>query len=78
MSFPRRRRPAPSPRAPRTAGIVAPLPAEALNRRVDDLPPSTRAHRSLMARLAAENLLAGVRGERLPHCVNPEVYENRR
>jgi len=27
-----------------------------------------------MARLAAENLLAGLRGERLPHCVNPEVY----
>lgn len=27
-----------------------------------------------MSRLAAENLVAGVRGERLPHCVNPEVY----
>jgi glyoxylate reductase len=27
-----------------------------------------------MATIAARNLLAGVRGERLPHCVNPEVY----
>jgi lactate dehydrogenase-like 2-hydroxyacid dehydrogenase len=30
--------------------------------------------RDRMAVLAAENLLAGVRGEPLPHCVNPEVY----
>jgi glyoxylate reductase len=30
--------------------------------------------RDMMAFLAAENLIAGVRGERLPHCVNPEVY----
>ena len=29
-----------------------------------------------MARLAAENLIAGLKSERLPHCVNPEVYEN--
>lgn len=33
------------------------------------------ATRSKMAIMAAENLIAGVRGERLPHCVNPEVYE---
>lgn len=30
--------------------------------------------RDAMAKLCAENLLAGLRGERLPHCVNPEVY----
>ncbi len=30
--------------------------------------------RTRMAELAAENLLAGLRGEPLPHCVNPEVY----
>ncbi len=30
--------------------------------------------RDNMALLAAQNLLAGLRGERLPHCVNPEVY----
>ena len=30
--------------------------------------------RDMMAFLAAKNLIAGVSGERLPHCVNPEVY----
>ena len=30
--------------------------------------------RERMATMAAENLLAGLRGERLPNCVNPEVY----
>ncbi len=30
--------------------------------------------RDMMAFLSAKNLLAGLRGERLPHCVNPEVY----
>ncbi len=33
------------------------------------------ATRNRMARMAAANLIAGVRGERLPNCVNPEVYE---
>jgi hypothetical protein len=28
-----------------------------------------------MSLLAAQNLIAGLKGERLPHCVNPEVYE---
>jgi lactate dehydrogenase-like 2-hydroxyacid dehydrogenase len=30
--------------------------------------------REKMATMAAANLLAGLRGERLPHCVNPGVY----
>jgi glyoxylate reductase len=30
--------------------------------------------RSQMALMAAQNLVAGLLGERLPHCVNPEVY----
>lgn len=30
--------------------------------------------RTQMAVVAAENLLAGLRGEPLPHCVNPQVY----
>ncbi len=30
--------------------------------------------RANMARMAAENLIAGLKGARLPHCVNPEVY----
>jgi glyoxylate reductase len=33
------------------------------------------ATRGKMARIAAENLVAGLRGDRLPACVNPEVYE---
>jgi glyoxylate reductase len=32
------------------------------------------ATRNRMAAMAAANLLAGLRGERLPNCVNPEVY----
>lgn len=32
------------------------------------------ATRTKMAVMAAQNLLAGLRGERLPHCVNPQVY----
>lgn len=31
--------------------------------------------RERMAEMAAENLLAGLRGARLPYCANPEVYE---
>lgn len=30
--------------------------------------------RQKMSRMAAENLIAGLKGERLPNCVNPEVY----
>ena len=36
---------------------------------------ASRATRSKMAEMAAANLLAGLRGERLPTPVNPEVYE---
>lgn len=32
------------------------------------------ATRMKMATLAVNNLLAGLKGERLPHCANPEVY----
>jgi glyoxylate reductase len=31
--------------------------------------------RERMAVMAAENLLAGLRGEKLPHCANPQVYQ---
>ncbi len=37
---------------------------------------ASRATRGKMAQVAAQNLLAGLRGERLPHCVNPQVYED--
>ena len=35
---------------------------------------SSVATRRRMAIMAAENLLAGLQGARLPHCVNPQVY----
>ncbi len=31
--------------------------------------------RNKMATMAAENLVAGVKGERLPYCVNPELFD---
>jgi phosphoglycerate dehydrogenase-like enzyme len=33
--------------------------------------------REKMSVMAAENLIAGLKGERLPNCVNPEVYKCR-
>jgi phosphoglycerate dehydrogenase-like enzyme len=35
------------------------------------------ATRGKMATMAADNLLAGLRGERLPNCVNPGVYSDK-
>jgi len=37
---------------------------------------STIEARKKMAKAACENLLAGLRGERLPTCVNPQVYSD--
>lgn len=31
--------------------------------------------RNEMARLAAENIIAGLKGEHLPYCINPEIYQ---
>jgi glyoxylate reductase len=39
---------------------------------------ASRITREKMALMAAHNLVAGLRGERLPNCVNPEVYAGRR
>jgi glyoxylate reductase len=36
---------------------------------------ATEETRNAMAKLAAENIIAGLKGERLPHMVNPEVYD---
>jgi glyoxylate reductase len=33
--------------------------------------------RNKMAVMAAANLIAGLRGERLPNCLNPQVYDNK-
>ena len=41
---------------------------------VPHLGSASKRTRDLMASLAAENLIAGLKGQRLPHCVNPEVY----
>jgi phosphoglycerate dehydrogenase-like enzyme len=38
---------------------------------------ATQKTRRRMAELACENLLAGLKKERLPHCVNPEVYKQK-
>ncbi|HHS96851.1 MAG TPA: D-glycerate dehydrogenase, partial [Chloroflexi bacterium] len=42
---------------------------------VPHLGSATVAARERMATMAAENLLAGLRGERLPYCANPGVYD---
>jgi len=36
---------------------------------------ASKKTRILMANMAVDNLLAGLNGDRLPHCANPEVYE---
>jgi glyoxylate reductase len=36
---------------------------------------ASQATRDKMATMAAENLIAGLKGERLPHCVNEAVYK---
>lgn len=41
---------------------------------VPHLGSASKQTRDQMAYLAAENLIAGLRGERLPHCANPDVY----
>jgi len=42
---------------------------------IPHLGSASTATRSLMATMAVDNVIAGLRGERLPHCVNPEVYQ---
>lgn len=39
---------------------------------------ASKRTRDLMSTLAAENLIAGLKREPLPHCVNPEVYKSYR
>jgi glyoxylate reductase len=38
---------------------------------------ASKATRAQMAALAANNLIAAIQGEPMPHCVNPEVYIDR-
>ena len=37
---------------------------------------ATHATREAMADIAVDNLLAALAGEPMPHCVNPEVWNN--
>ena len=41
---------------------------------IPHLGSASKQTRDQMAFLAAQNLIAGLKGERLPNCVNPEVY----
>ena len=43
---------------------------------VPHIASATVTARDRMAAMAAENLLAGLQGERMPYCVNPKVYES--
>ncbi len=42
---------------------------------VPHLGSASQHTRDMMSLLAAQNLIAGLKGERLPNCVNPEVYK---
>jgi glyoxylate reductase len=42
---------------------------------VPHIASASRSTREKMATMAAENLIAGLKGERLPNCANPAVYE---
>jgi len=42
---------------------------------VPHLGSATHRTREAMARSAVSNLLAGLGGERMPHCANPEIYD---
>jgi glyoxylate reductase len=43
---------------------------------VPHIASATHATRERMADMAVDNLLAGLAGERMPNCANPEVYES--
>ena len=41
---------------------------------VPHIASASRQTREMMALMAAQNLIAGLKGEKLPNCVNPQVY----
>lgn len=57
-----------------------PIPADSPLLTLDNLiisphiASASRQTRAKMARMAIDNLIAGLQGSRLPHCVNPEIY----
>jgi glyoxylate reductase len=42
---------------------------------VPHIASASTTSRNMMSWMAAQNLIAGLRGERLPNCVNPQVYK---
>jgi glyoxylate reductase len=44
---------------------------------VPHIASASRATREKMSWMAAQNLIAGLKGERLPNCVNPQVYSQK-
>jgi glyoxylate reductase len=42
---------------------------------VPHIASASTTSRDMMSWMAAQNLIAGLKGERLPNCVNPQVYE---
>jgi glyoxylate reductase len=62
--------------------VPEPLPTDSPLLRLENcliaphIASASRRTRAEMSRMAAENLIAGLKGERLPNCVNPEVYES--
>ncbi len=58
-----------------------PLPADSPLLALDNLivvphiASASRTTRARMSLMAAENLIAGLNGRPLPHCVNPEIYD---
>ncbi|MCX7593821.1 MAG: D-glycerate dehydrogenase [Fischerella sp.] len=58
-----------------------PIPTDSLLLSLDNLiitphiGSASRQTREKMANMAIDNLIAGLKGERLPYCVNPEVYD---
>ncbi|MBD2201979.1 D-glycerate dehydrogenase [Calothrix sp. FACHB-1219] len=62
---------------------IEPLPMDSLLLSLDNLiitphiGSASQQTRKKMAEMAIANLIAGLKGDRLPHCVNPEVYDNK-
>lgn len=61
-----------------------PLPLDSLLLTLDNIvitphiASASKTARDNMSWMAARNLIAGLKGERLPNCVNPQVYEHRK
>ena len=58
-----------------------PLPADSPLLELDNclivphLGSASKQTRDMMSFLAAQNLIAGLKGERLPNCINPQIYD---